>query len=301
MTEQKEHQHGALVEKSAQSGEIAMKSNAIANAMAAGAMAEIRLAMQMALENPRNESHAIGRVTKCCKRFAFAERALYSFPRGGTTVSGASIRLAEEMAKCWTNLRWGFYVVLDEGQKRTVRGWAWDLEANAKKEIDLTFDKLIYRKNQGWITPDERDLLELTNRQGSKAVRNAILGLLPWDIVQDAMSICRQTVQEGIKDDPDKFSKNMIQAFQLELGISGSELVNYVGFPLEQMTPAQLTNMRELYRAIKDGETTWQDAVGRLAQEEGLTSAPPKTASEMRKWLHEKAQNELKDEREKKR
>jgi hypothetical protein len=36
-----------------------------------------------------------------------AETAFYSYPRGGQTVSGASIRFAEELARCWGNIEYG--------------------------------------------------------------------------------------------------------------------------------------------------------------------------------------------------
>jgi PAS domain-containing protein len=62
-------------------------------------------------------------------------------------------------------------------------------------------DKLIQRKIKGsktgeteWIAPDERDLLELTNRQNAKAVRNCILQVLPKDYILDAMDTAKETL-----------------------------------------------------------------------------------------------------------
>jgi hypothetical protein len=272
-----------------ENGEIMERPSAVANAMAASAMAEIRLAMQMAIDRPRNEDHAIGKVMKVCKRHAFAEKGVYRFPRGDKEIVGASIKLAEEMAKAWANLRWGFTVVMDEGVKRTVRGWAWDLENNSKKEVDLTFDKLIYRKRGGWIEPDERDLLELTNRNASKATRNAILSLLPWDMVQDAIAECKRTILDGIKKDPDAARKSMIAAFQLDLGISAAELTAFIGHPMEQLRPEKIAELRGIYSAIKGQETTWQDVVGKAAVTAGLEGAAPGTAAELRQRVREKA------------
>ena len=46
-----------------------------------------------------------------------------------------------------------------------------------------------------WTVPDERDLRELTNRRGAICVRNAILALVPPDLVEDAMATADQTLE----------------------------------------------------------------------------------------------------------
>src|SRR5947199_3138737 len=57
-------------------------TNAVGAAMTAAAMSEIRLAMQLAQEFPRNMDHVRGRVLHLCKNPDFADKALYKYPRG---------------------------------------------------------------------------------------------------------------------------------------------------------------------------------------------------------------------------
>src|SRR5262245_64071597 len=68
---------------------------------------EVRAAMQAAHDFPRVQSEAIARILAACKRRGLAEQALYAYPRGNTTVTGPSIRLAEAIAQNWGNMAFG--------------------------------------------------------------------------------------------------------------------------------------------------------------------------------------------------
>jgi hypothetical protein len=280
----REEQRGVQVKETS-----LVPATAIGQALSAAAMAEVRLMMEFALAHPRVEENVMTRLSKVCKRPRFADKALYAFPRGNTTIVGASITLAQEMAKLWGNFVFGASITHDEGPKRTVRGFAKDLETNAKKELDITFDKLIYRKGKGWVEPDERDLLELTNRNGSKAARNCILGLLPWDLVDDAVGWCKATQGEQDAKDPDTAKKQLLLSFA-DLGVPGLEIVGYLNKPMEHWVPADITLMRTVYRTIRDGEKTWPDYVGDLAEREGVEGAKPSSADEVRRRVRAAAE-----------
>ena len=68
---------------------------------------EVQAQMVVAKRFPRNETLSISRVMAACNRLSLAESALYAYPRGGTTVSGPSIRLAESLARSWGNIDFG--------------------------------------------------------------------------------------------------------------------------------------------------------------------------------------------------
>lgn len=266
---------------------------AVAVAMSAQAMAELQMSMQMARQFPRVMDNVRSQVVQHCTRYAFADKATYRFPRGNTQIVGASVKLAEDLARAAGNFRWGFYVVGDNADTRTVRGYAWDLETNTKKESDLLFGKLIYRKADGWRLPDEREMLELTNSNGSKAQRNAILALMPWDLVTDLINLCLDTIRKVDRQDPDKARKGLVDNFA-RMGISGAELTDYLGHPLDHMTEDELEVFRGIYGAIQQKESTWADFVNQKAAGEGLQtptgSAGPRTARDMRSRLKEQAE-----------
>ena len=71
---------------------------------ASRAIAEAQGKLVIAKRFPRNEIQAFANMKKACQRTGLANKAFYSYPRGGETVSGPTIRLAEELARCWGNI-----------------------------------------------------------------------------------------------------------------------------------------------------------------------------------------------------
>ena len=72
---------------------------------------EVQAAMVIAKKFPRDEVQSFNRIMKACQRKTLAEQAMYEYPRGGTKVTGPSIRLAEAMeiiTGCGTLLRDAF-------------------------------------------------------------------------------------------------------------------------------------------------------------------------------------------------
>lgn len=223
---------------------------------------EIEGAIVVAQKFPRNEQEAFGQVMLSCKRFKFASMAEYSFPRGRATIRGGSVDLAREVARCWGNIRYGADIVHDDDETRTVRGWAWDVQTNAKETQDATFRKLIYRKKDGgkWIKPDERDLRELTNKHGAICVRNCIFHLVPPDLVEDAIETSRATVEKGIREDVDSHRKKLIVAFG-GLGVTVEDLELFLGNSVSQATTAQIGELRTIWKSISDGNSLWKEYV----------------------------------------
>jgi hypothetical protein len=261
----------ALAKREESTGELA---TATAEALA---QHEIQSAIVIARKFPRNEDQAFAKLMKACQRTSFAEDAEYSFPRGGATVSGPSVNVAREAARLWGNIRWGLYVLRDDEDTRQLRAWSWDMESNTKIEMEDQFAKLVYRKKEGWIRPDERDLRELTNRRGAILVRNCLLQLLPKDLIEDALSMCHQTIEKGVAQDPEGARKKTILAFGT-LNITPEMLEKFLDHPLAQASPAEIAELRTIYASIRDGNSKWQEYVE--AKEGASSEATVKKAPE---------------------
>lgn len=237
-------------------------------AAAAEAQYEIQSAIIIARKFPRNEDQAFAKLMKACQRTAFADEAAYEFPRGGAKVTGPSVNLAREAARLWGNLRYGIDILRDDEDSRLIRGWAYDVETNTKVTAEDDFRKVIYRKKEGWVTPDERDLRELTNRRGAILVRNCILQLLPKDLVDDALEMANQTLRKNAEQDPDAARKKIILAFS-ELNITPEMIERKLGHALAECSPGEIAELRKVYASIRDGNSTWSEYVGEVE--------PPKT------------------------
>jgi hypothetical protein len=230
---------------------------------AAAEQFEIQSAVVLARRFPRNEDQAFAALMKACSRSSFAEDAEYSFPRGDKEVTGASVYLAREAARVWGNIRYGLTLLRDDEDSRDIEGWAWDLETNTKTTAQDSFRKLVQRKRDGktkWVPADERDLRELTNRRGAILVRNCILQLLPSDLIDDAISKSRETVEKRAQQDPDGERKKILLAFG-SIGVTPEMLGAYLKHTLVQCSPAEIANLRAIFKSIRDGNSTWDEYV----------------------------------------
>lgn len=277
-------------------------------------MKEIEAAVILARRFPRNEDQAFLKIMKSLDRWAFADKATYEFPRGGTTVSGPSIYLMREMARCWGNILYGFTIVSEDEQTVLARCHAWDLETNCRNFAEVSVRKLVQRKvdeiQDGrkvavtrWIAPDARDLRELVNNMAARTVRNCIQAVMPRDFVEDAKKKAAEVVEKGVKDDPEGARKSLVLGFG-KLNVTPLMLEAYLGHSLAECSPAELVTLRGIWKTIETGQTTWleyapsqgqqaasakvqsatqarqEDLKGRLAQKRAPAAAPKEAAQE---------------------
>lgn len=244
---------------------------------AAHAQYEIQGQITVAKKFPRNEDAIYGKLVKSANRPTFAGLTTYSYPRGGSTIEGPSVYLAREIARCWGNIQYGSRIIHDDDESRTVRGWAWDVETNARKEQESTFKKLVQRKDKKggqtrWVQPDERDLRELTNKHASICERNCLLHLLPPDLAEEIIQQAKKTLRDAGAKDPDATRKAMVRAFA-GLGVTVEQLEVYLAHPINLATPDELADLRGIFQSIRDGHSSWLDYVrDKLEPEKGPVS-----------------------------
>lgn len=219
------------------------------------AIQEVQGSIIIAKKFPRKMDECWSKLMKACQRQSFAKKARYSYPRGKSQVSGPSVNLARTAGQCYGNVRWSLDVLRDDEEYRTIKGWAWDMENNVYVAFEDHFQKLIFRKDGGWIVPDERDLRELTNRRGAILVRNALLGVMPRDFIEDAEAMCLKTLKDKIKD-PAGEKKHLILEFE-KIGVPVKLLTKYLG--TDSWGPDQLVELQGIITAINDGSGKRED------------------------------------------
>lgn len=219
---------------------------------------EIQGAMILAKRFPRNYDHSWNQLTEFCRRKTIAQSANYSYPRGGKQVKGQTVKLARLAAQCYGNIRYGIDILEDEPDSMKIQGWAWDLETNNKVEYQDKFKKLIQRKRDGetqWIKPNERDLRELVFKRGAILVRNALFGVIPPDMIEDAAGVAIETLTKNIKD-PKGEKKRLILAFQA-LNITPDMIDRY--FNTEEWAAEHLVELQTILTTINDGMSKASD------------------------------------------
>lgn len=259
--------------------QVAQTVETAATAMAAKATAAVQAHYVMAMKNPRDLMAVRARLLKDCARPGFADAAIYRKPVGDG-IEGPSIRLAEAAARAMTNITASVITVYDDAAKRIINVSATDLESNLTFDKDVTVRKMMERSklkpgqvalkqrlnSKGFATflveaETDDDILNMENALASKALRVCLLRLIPGDILEEAMAEAYNTIEKGIKDDPDKALKQICDWYDMQLAITPEMLAKYLGHPVAQTTVAEIAMLKKLFSTLKDGETSWAEVM----------------------------------------
>ncbi|MHB8084302.1 MAG: hypothetical protein ACYDHZ_00550 [Dehalococcoidia bacterium] len=246
--------------------------------------ARIQSAYVMAYKKPRSQDQARINILAACRRPMFAERVEYAKPVGGRSIKGPSVRFAELALREWGNVLIETQVLYEDPTIRRTRITVIDLETNSTFSKDVQIAKTVERKQ---ATPDREIVGSRQNTQGqtvyivtateeelhnkeaaaiSKAIRNEGLRLIPSDIVDEAMEEARQTLRNRDKGDPAAAKKRILDSFAT-IGVKPKNLEQYLGHGMDTISPAELEDLRKVFQAIKDGESTWADYVSAYAED----------------------------------
>jgi hypothetical protein len=223
---------------------------------------EVSVAMLAAKKFPRDESAAYTRILQGCKRKALAEQSAYAFPRGGSRVSGPSIRLAEHLAQNWGNFESGVVELERREDESSAMAYAWDLQTNSRDVKVFTVKHIRDRgesKGGSQQLTEQRDIYELVANQGARRKRACILSLIPGDIVDAAEAECDKTLK-GDNTEPliDRVRK-MASAF-LEIGVTTDMLEKKrLGHILDATDENELVALRKIYISLRDGMSKRED------------------------------------------
>ena len=223
----------------------------------ARAVAEVQAALVIAAGRPRNEFKARERLLQACQRVSLARTALYNYPRGGTSVTGPSIRLAEASARVWGNMTYGFRELSRRDGASECEAFAWDLESNTKAVRQFSVKHWRDTKSGGYALKEERDIYEFIANQAQRRVRAAILEIIPGDIIEDAVEECEKTLRADVGDLGESV-KNMLARFNA-FGVSKEAIEKRLGHRIDAIQPAQIINLGKIYRSLKDGMSEPKD------------------------------------------
>src|SRR5699024_11169676 len=161
-----------------------VSNNALADAGQQREIAEVQAAMVIAKRFPRDPVEAMDRILQACTRPTLAEGALYSYSRGGSEITGPSIRLAEAIAQAWGNTQFGIRELEQRNGESTVEAYAWDLESNTRQAKVFQVPHERHTKRGTTRLTDPRDIYELVANQGARRLRACILGVVPGDVTE---------------------------------------------------------------------------------------------------------------------
>jgi hypothetical protein len=221
------------------------------------ARAEIDQAIATAHRYPRQLDTVIKKIgTLACYNDAAAENCIYSLPRGGKPIIGASIGFANIVASSWGNCTDGARIVHIDRHEKTIvaEGGFHDLETNRKTIVPVQ-RRIVDR--QGRLFSD--DMIMVTGMAAASiARRNAILNAVPralwFPIYEQALQIVRGTVETFAER-----KAKAIQAFA-QFGVKPEQIYMALGLKGDpDLTLEHIAPMRGMYQALRDGSTTVEE------------------------------------------
>lgn len=236
------------------------------------AIAEAQGKLVVAKRFPRDEITSYTKVMEACQRYAFAEKAFYSFPRAGSKVEGPTIRFAEELARCWGNIDYGIKELSQDDGKSEMQAYAWDLETNAQSVQNFTNPHQREVNGRMKALTSQRDIYENNANMATRRLRSRILAILPAWYVDDAIRQCKKTLA-GSTEEPliDRVKKMVVQF--AKFGVTQEMIETRLKRKIESMTADDLVDYIGIYNALKNGESRASEWFEAPAEATELTEA----------------------------
>lgn len=232
---------------------------ALAMASASREMEEVKGQIFMAKQFPRNVFQAEQRVLDTCKRPALAQTAMYSYPKGGTKVTGPSIRLAEAIAQNWGNLSYGIQELEQRNGESVAKAFCWDLETNVRQEKVFTVKHAIGTRNGLKQLTDPRDIYEKVANDGARRLRSCILGVIPGDIVDRAVEQCEATLAGNSKGPLKDRVTNALNGFKERYKVTQEMIETKFGYNTASFTEIDVVELGKMFNSLNDGMSKVED------------------------------------------
>jgi hypothetical protein len=245
--------------------------------LAAQAKALVEARFTIALRNPRDVDAVRARMLRECQRPSFAEVAIYHKPVG-EGIEGPSIRFAEAAIQAMGNLSIETPTIYDDAEKRIVRVTVADMETNVTHSKDVTIQKTVERSSikDGDLVLRQRtnsrgrpvyvrlasddEILNTENALVSKALRTTGLRLVPGWLIDECMVAVRSTRAQTNAADPDAARRKLFDAFG-SVGVPVEQIKAWLGHDGTTLQPKELDELRGIYTAIREGDTTWREVM----------------------------------------
>ncbi len=224
------------------------------------AIAQVQAAIVVAQQCPRDVPATVEQMRQSCQQMGLAKRAFFRYSRGGSNVSGPSVHLARELARCWGNFEYGLVELRrddDEGQSEML-AFAQDLQTNTRNSTTFIVPHKRDVKTGPKSLVDMRDIYENNANHGARRVREMILAVLPPWYVEDGKTLCNQTLEHGGGEPLPTRIANCIERFGL-IGVADDQLEQKMERPSKDWNAHDLAQLGIMYDSINAGEVRKDD------------------------------------------
>ncbi|MFC4912551.1 hypothetical protein [Actinomadura gamaensis] len=224
------------------------------------AAAEVLAAVEVAQRFPRDPAVARAQMIDSCAQYGLAERAFFRFPRADGVVTGPSVHLARELARCWGHIQYGLIELRrdDEYGQSEMQAWAWDVQTNAR--VSTTFVVPHKRDTKRGVKDltDLRDIYENNSNHGARRVREMIFAVLPPWFTEEAKQLCQQTLNNGGGKPIVQRVTEAVQGFD-RLGVTVEQLERRTGRSKAQWDGHDVAKLGVIFQSLQRGEIRVED------------------------------------------
>ncbi len=244
-------------------------------------VAQVQGQMIIAKRFPRNEEQSLKKIEAACSRPTLARSAVYEYARGGSSITGPSIRLAEAVARAWGNIKSGLEEIESNDRETKVRAYAYDMETNDIAEMIFTVRHVRDTKKGTAILTEQRDIYEAVANFGARRLRSCILKVIPGDVIDYAVDLCRKTRAAEVKITPETIGK-LEEAFKA-FGVNRAQLEAFLQRKLEALTTSQYLRLQDIWTGMRDGVTKAEDFFDINLSDQAQAAAKAQETAEARK------------------
>jgi hypothetical protein len=221
------------------------------------AVAEVQAAVVVAQQCPRSITAAVAAMRESCQQKGLAERAFYRYARGGSPITGPSVHLARELARCWGNVQYGIAELRrdDDGGISEMQAYAWDVQTNTRSALVFIVPHRRDTRDGAKHLTDLRDVYENNANQGARRLRESIFAILPPWFVEEAKDLCSATLADGGGKPLARRVADAIKVFGV-LGVTAVQLETKLGRKSDNWTEHDVAALTVTYKSLQRGEVT---------------------------------------------
>lgn len=239
-----------------------IQSSSDIDAIEASNRAEYDIQIATAKKYPRNLARIKDNVVAIATMSKeTAETCRYALPRGGKTLSGASVHLARIMAQQYGNIRVDSRVKQITDKQVISEAVCFDLETNYAVKVEVR-RSIVTKTGQRF----NDDMITVTGNAASAiAYRNAVLAVIPKGITDTAYNASVRMITGDLTSEEKLIAarNKAVNYFKDTYGVTEEQVLKAIGLrSIGQIKAEQIADLRGLEQSLKDGDTTVDDAFG---------------------------------------
>jgi hypothetical protein len=221
------------------------------------AVAEVQAAVVVAQQCRRDVQLAVQQMRESCAQKALADRAFFRYSRGGSTITGASVHLARELARVWGNIQYGISELRRDDTEgiSEMQAFAWDLETNTRSAAIFIVPHRRDTKSGQKALTDLRDVYENNANNGARRVREAIFAVLPPWFTEEAKELCQRTIADGGGKPLAQRIADIVRWFESR-GVRLTQLEDKLGSKRAKWEAVDVSQLEVIGRSLVNGEIT---------------------------------------------